>query len=160
MKEDHTLSWQHDKRTRYKNHRRRAKKRGITWLFTYSIWRKKWYESGKWEQRGLGRDKYCMARYNDEGPYEYGNTKIITNLENCCEHRLTPEAKAKISANNRIVKIGNKNRLGKRHTLTTRKKISKTNKGKRRSLKHRMAVSIAAKKRALWRQRNANGQFV
>ncbi len=119
------MSWQQAKRTRYKDHRRRARKRGISWLITYSIWRKKWYESGKWEQRGLGREKYCMARYGDKGPYSYENTKIITNLENCCEHRLTPEAKAKISANNRIVKIGNKYRLGKKHTLATKEKISK-----------------------------------
>ncbi len=154
------MSWQHDKRTRYKDHKRRAKKRGIPWMITYSSWRKKWYESGKWEKRGLGRDKYCMARYNDKGPYSYENTKIITNLENCCEHRLTPEAKAKISANNRIVKIGNKNRLGKKHTVATKEKISKANKGKKPSLKNRMAVGAAAKKHALQRQRNTNGQFV
>ena len=106
------------------------------------------------------KEKYCMARYGDKGAYSYQNTKIITGEENCREHRLTPEAKAKISANNRIVKIGNKNRLGKRHTLATKKKISEANTGKKRSLKHRAAISVVSKRLASKRQRNTNGQFV
>jgi hypothetical protein len=43
---------------------------------------KVWEESGKLHLRGHGKDKYCMARHNDVGPYSPENVSIQTNLKN------------------------------------------------------------------------------
>jgi len=37
-----------------------------------------------WDVGNAG-DKYCLARYNDRGHYEYGNCRFITNRENVRE---------------------------------------------------------------------------
>jgi len=46
---------------------------------------------------GRGRDKYCLARYEDLGNYEIGNCRFITNYENGLESisSLTDEERAK-----------------------------------------------------------------
>ena len=38
-----------------------------------------------------------MARYNDQGAYEIGNVKIITNQQNHRERKMTRAARNKIS---------------------------------------------------------------
>ena len=67
------------------NHRCSAKARGISWFFTFEEWYEFWQKSGKWEQRGLGVGKYCMARFGDTGPYHPGNVAIKTVTENLVE---------------------------------------------------------------------------
>jgi hypothetical protein len=67
------------------HHRGRAKTRGIPFLFTFEEWSALWIESGKWEERGSGPEKYCMARQGDVGPYALGNVRICTNRENNAE---------------------------------------------------------------------------
>ena len=42
----------------------------------------KWDQSCKWHLRGAGRGKYCMARHNDIGHYEWDNVSIIPFEEN------------------------------------------------------------------------------
>lgn len=69
----------------YSRQKSNAKRRGIKWKFTFSEWRCKWEESGKWEQRGRRQDQYVMCRYNDEGEYSYYNTKIDTAKNNTIE---------------------------------------------------------------------------
>lgn len=62
--------------------KRTAGHRGIEWKFTLWQWWTVWQESGKWEQRGRGHNKYVMARKGDVGPYEAGNVFICTLSEN------------------------------------------------------------------------------
>lgn len=70
------------KKNRYQEHKRNATKRGIEFKFTYEEWIGMWEASGKWDQRGHGADKYCMARHNDTGPYSVNNVSIQTNSQN------------------------------------------------------------------------------
>lgn len=65
----------------YHAHKSRATRRGIEFLFTFKEWKTMWDNSGK--IRGRASDEYCMARYNDVGPYSVDNVSIITNRENC-----------------------------------------------------------------------------
>ncbi len=69
----------------YLDHKSRAKKRGITFLLTFEEWKTIWLDSGKWDQRGLAVDSYCMARHGDVGPYAVGNVRICTRRENNAE---------------------------------------------------------------------------
>jgi hypothetical protein len=50
-------------------------RRGIPFRLTLMEWWKIWSDSGKWEQRGLGRG-YMMCRIGDLGAYEVGNVFI------------------------------------------------------------------------------------
>lgn len=60
--------------------------RNIPWKFTYYSWCLKWFESGKWKERGTKSMQYCMCRRGDVGPYSYENTRIDTNKSNCVEN--------------------------------------------------------------------------
>ena len=86
-----------------------AKRRGVEFLFTFEEWKQWWLDTGKWEERGKGRDKYCMQRYNDTGPYSPSNVYCGTNSEN--------------------VSLGNK---GKVLSEETKKLMSEANIGKER----------------------------
>lgn len=113
-----------DRRTRdkYWIQKSGAKRRGVPFLLTFHEWFKIWNDSGKWEERGSVRGKYCMSRFNDLGPYVVGNVYIQTFGQNTSEkNRLqfkgripwnkniprTPEEKLNISN----AKIGKKMRL-------------------------------------------------
>jgi hypothetical protein len=63
--------------------KRNSANRGIPFLLTLKEFWEIWRESGKWEQRGRGADKYCMSRLKDCGAYAVGNVQILTNAENC-----------------------------------------------------------------------------
>lgn len=91
----------------YTQHKSNAKTRGVEFLFTFEQWRDWWIATGKWEQRGRGRGKYCMRRHGDVGPYSIDNGFCGTNEEN--------------------VRDGN---IGKVMTDETRALIAKANKGK------------------------------
>lgn len=128
----------------YFKQRNSAKHRDIQWNFSYLQWWRKWCESGKWEQRGKKEKQYCMARYNDKGPYSYENTKIITNLENWEEHIATPETRKKMSINN----TGQNNPFfGKKHNIKTRKKISQSGMGRKHSEESKQKMSKSHKAR-------------
>lgn len=68
---------------KFRDHRLRAKKRGIDFFFEFDEWCCFWGDN--WYQRGLGSNALCMARYNDEGPYIASNVRIITHAENLKE---------------------------------------------------------------------------
>lgn len=72
-------------RKAYHAQRQYATLRNIPWEFSFYDWAELWYNSGKWEQRGRGYQQYCMARYNDTGPYAKDNVAIITTRENNLE---------------------------------------------------------------------------
>ncbi|PWT77510.1 MAG: hypothetical protein C5B60_02430 [Chloroflexi bacterium] len=61
---------------KYLKHRDSARFRGIPFLLTFKQWTEIWLASGKWDQRGNQRGKYCMARFGDQGAYEVGNVSI------------------------------------------------------------------------------------
>ena len=125
---------------------------------SFMDWLGIWFESGKWEQRGIKAGTYCMARHNDIGHYEEGNVSIILNADNISqahkgrkhteEHRRR-NAEARIGvprSEETKVKIGNSHRgtkrteetkrkmrdaqLGKVHSEATKRKLSEANKGK------------------------------
>jgi hypothetical protein len=68
-----------DMRTKFTNHRSKAKHRGIEFKLTFNDWKLIWLTSGKWEQRGIRKGQYVMSRVNDVGPYAIGNVFIQTS---------------------------------------------------------------------------------
>ena len=56
--------------------------RDIPFELTFEQWLQLWLDSGKWEERGRGGDKYCMCRIGDNGPYAVDNVFIATNSQN------------------------------------------------------------------------------
>ena len=66
----------------YGMQRKNAQKRGIHWDFDLWTWWTVWADSGKWESRGRGQGKYCMARKGDAGPYSKDNVFICLCVEN------------------------------------------------------------------------------
>ena len=74
-------------RDKYRNQRKRAFARGIGWEITLLEWMDVWIRSGKLEHRGIGVDKYVMARRGDIGPYRLDNIYIITSSDNIKEVR-------------------------------------------------------------------------
>ncbi|KKK97864.1 hypothetical protein LCGC14_2648500 [marine sediment metagenome] len=167
-----------DHKEKYLQHRRMSKHRGISWLFNYVTWWRKWCESEKWEQRGNHGKKYCMARFGDKGPYSYENTKIITCIQNQKEVRLSTEQKenlrlvnlgnkhclgkknalgyrhtAKARASMSAKRMGHKYNLGHKHTEETKAKMSKSQKGKVRSPETKAKLSAARRK--WWKERRA-----
>ena len=88
----------------YVQQRSNAKTRGIGFNLTFDEWKKIWIDSGKWEQRGRGAEKYCMCRIGDTGAYEIGNVFIDLGRHNVRDGNLgkecSAESRAKISASN------------------------------------------------------------
>jgi len=67
--------------------------RNISWLFTFDTRITVWVSSGKWHKRGTNKSDFCMARFNDTGPYSPENVKIITFGENRKEQRFSKKTK-------------------------------------------------------------------
>lgn len=68
----------------YKEQKNRAKQRGIEFALTLAEFNDFWTPD-RWSKRGTGADQLVMARHGDEGPYEVGNIKCITQRENGLE---------------------------------------------------------------------------
>ena len=85
----------------YKWQRANASNRGIPFLFTFEEWKDWWISNGKWEERGVGKDKYCMCRFNDVGPYSVENVYCASNSKNLSDANLgkpkSPETRLKMS---------------------------------------------------------------
>lgn len=62
-----------------------ARHRAVGWNLTLAQWFAVWQASGKLDQRGRGKDCYCMSRIRDDGPYELGNVHVQTNVQNARE---------------------------------------------------------------------------
>lgn len=67
----------------YDRQRQNASDRGIPWELSFAEWWKIW--EPYYFDRGRGRDRYCMARLGDVGPYSLRNVEIKTNSENSSE---------------------------------------------------------------------------
>lgn len=72
----------------YKWHRTNSQRRGIEFLFSFDEWKQWWIDSGKWELRGVGKNKFCMCRMNDVGPYAVWNVYCATNGKNLSDAHL------------------------------------------------------------------------
>lgn len=71
-----------EKRLRFAEQRRNAKRRGILWQLTFAEWWTLWQESGQWENRGRLRGQFCMSRFGDQGPYALDNIFIQERTAN------------------------------------------------------------------------------
>lgn len=118
-------------KTAYNGHKGGAKKRNIPFLLTFEQWRAIWQASGKWQQRGVKKGQYVMARFGDTGPYAVGNVRICTQTENHLEAH-----------------------LGRRRSIETRSRMSASQQGKKHSEESRKRMSAAQRAR---QARHANG---
>jgi DNA-binding CsgD family transcriptional regulator len=84
----------------YLRQRETSNKRGISWEITFPEWWKVWQDSGKWAERGRGRDRYCMSRIADRGPYRLDNVEIVTNAKNTADSYLTKPAYKRFNLRN------------------------------------------------------------
>lgn len=69
----------------YRQHKKNAATRGVEWLFDFDSWLAVWRQSGKLHLRGKGKDRYCMSRPGDVGPYAPGNVRIVLFGDNVRE---------------------------------------------------------------------------
>ena len=72
-------------RVRYSRHQAQARYRNIPWEFGFDSWYAWWASHGI--DRNIpnperGRDRLCMCRVGDEGPYSPGNVYLATHSEN------------------------------------------------------------------------------
>jgi hypothetical protein len=61
------------KHEQFLTQRQNAKKRNIDWQLTEQEWIDWWEASGHFHERGRGKGKWLMARFNDSGPYSLTN---------------------------------------------------------------------------------------
>ena len=73
---------------RYLQQRAQARMRKISFTLTFNEWLNIWLDSGKWEQRGRGKDQYCMSRIGDIGGYDLGNVFIQSQSDNVKEAQI------------------------------------------------------------------------
>lgn len=69
----------------FRQQRTNAARRGIGWHLSLGDFWRIWQESGRWQERGRGKGKYCLARYADRGDYTIGNVWVCSFPENCRE---------------------------------------------------------------------------
>jgi hypothetical protein len=134
-------------------HAKRAARRGIPFLLTYSEWLRIWIDSGHLDERGPYRGQYVMARFGDKGPYAVGNVKIVTVEANVSEGR---SGKIHSEASRRrmsIAKLGNTNSKGHIKSQRTRRLSSiamlgnKHNIGRVHSAETKRLMGVAQKLR-------------
>lgn len=135
-------------RPRFVQQKADARRRGIAFVLTFAEWLNVWAISGHLPERGRGRGKYCMARFQDKGPYAIGNVKIILNEENSSEKICSDETRAKYRA--RIISAETRakiaaSHIGKKASEETRRKMSKTAKRIKNTPESRAAVSAQMK---------------
>ena len=76
-----------DLKTRFNKQKNTAGDRGIEWLLSFEQWLSIWVESGHLCERGLGKNRFVMARRGDVGPYSVSNVFICTHSENSRDAR-------------------------------------------------------------------------
>jgi len=60
----------------YTQQKSNAKQRGVEFSITFEEWKQVWLDSGKWDERGRGAEKFCMCRIGDVGCYSVANVFI------------------------------------------------------------------------------------
>ena len=76
QRKEYEKVWITTPRGQFSIQKRKAKQRKIEWLLSFDEWWEIWQGSGKWEERGDSRGKYCMSRHGDQGPYSVENVYI------------------------------------------------------------------------------------
>ena len=97
QKAEQEKRWREANRERqaFNNQRANARKRGVSWEFSYEQWVEWWGEDiGK---RGCRRDCLVMARYNDTGPYAEWNVRKTTVADNNAEMKARQKKGASIA---------------------------------------------------------------
>jgi len=116
-------------RKKYVDQKANAKRRKIPFQLTFDQWWEIWSSSGKWNKRGRKKGQYCMARKDDCGSYSLGNVFIAPTSQNAGEIKpYTRDAKWRQRLSRQM--RGNKNMLGRKHTKQTKKKMSRSLKGR------------------------------
>ena len=119
--------------------RSNSRRRGVGFELTFEQWLGVWIDSGHFQERGKGGNKYVMARLRDKGPYKIGNVKIITGAENRAEQI--------IRRNN----AGERNPFfGKTHAKKSRVKIGKSKIGNKYARGRRSPEQCARIREARW----------
>ena len=75
-------------KAKYTQQGRSAKRRGISFSFTFEEWTKWWQRQlgPNWEsKRGCSKGKFVMARKRDSGGYTVSNVKCILHSQNTAE---------------------------------------------------------------------------
>lgn len=73
-------------RTKWRAKKHHAKEKGVEFNLPFDHYISLMLEAGITEEQiGWGAHKYCLGRYGDNGPYELGNCRFITNRENGIE---------------------------------------------------------------------------
>jgi hypothetical protein len=85
-------------KSKYRDHKYNAAKRGVPFRLTFEEWLNIWTESGHLHERGPHAGQYVMARFGDAGGYEVGNVKIIPHIENIKERKFSADVLAQRSA--------------------------------------------------------------
>jgi DNA-binding CsgD family transcriptional regulator len=76
----------------YVEQRRNSVRRGIPWEMNFPEWKRVWDESGKWDSRGRGKNRYVMSRIGDSGSYRVGNVEIISAAQNSSDSYMVVSA--------------------------------------------------------------------
>ena len=161
-------------RSAFSKHKAHAAERGVTFELTFEQWLRIWIDSGHLAERGRGKNKYCMARFEDKGPYAVGNVRIITCSENAKERVWTPSNKQRTEHSQFMTgkkyaqgsvrsdkqraeqsqrMVGNQNASGHKVSNKSRAKISRRLTGNQNTLgwspsnEQRINMSLAQKKR-------------
>ena len=94
----------HPYRDVYMQQRRNAHKRNIEFQFTFQQWLDWWGDDIS--KRGKGKDKLCMARCGDTGPYHPSNVYKSTHADNSKVAPRNPAAasKAMMGKHNKRIK--------------------------------------------------------
>lgn len=72
------------------NKRNNAKLEGVKFDLTFDeYWKLKDEANLKTEDLGFSGKGYVLARYNDKGPYKYGNCRFITQSQNAKERKIS-----------------------------------------------------------------------
>ena len=103
---------------KYRQQKQNARRRGISFEFTYQEWLDWWGEDIV--LRGKGKDKLVMARNNDCGAYSPDNVKKMLNQDNVSDGN-----KGKIVSVSTRDKLSQQ-KIGTVRSLETRQKISET----------------------------------
>lgn len=114
--------------------RHSSEERGILFLLTFEEWLQIWQDSGHLHERGRKKGQYCMARFNDTGPYAVWNVKIMQHCLNVAEGQIgrkaSFETRRKQSCSMRGIKKSEEHKqkdreahLGKKHSEASLQKM-------------------------------------
>lgn len=87
-------------RWKYQKHRALAKYRNIDFNFTYEQWFDWWMSHGvdkRLDIKWPGKDRPCMARYGDQGPYDINNVYFARNSDNARDSHTNGRAKYRVN---------------------------------------------------------------